>query len=438
MATAYQLERTPAWLQPEAGDYEYDYLNNPDVEEDQFLGKAIRRVTRSVRKTAGKAAKSTYRTAKRGAKTAYKAARKGSQYAGKVGKLATRLSRPPGLGAAVKFGRDVVRGRNVANAFRGLAKSGINDLRERMRYAQIAASFVPGVGTGVAATLGAANALAAGRPISDALIEGARAAIPGGPLAQAAFDVGVNLAKGRSLSQAALNAARNQIPPGGRAAFDTAVALGKGQSLQRAAWANAGRLLPASPYVNNAASFARYAAQGKNLQQVALSRQGRELFNRLQHEVEFEIPEDLMPATTEDMIRVGRALRSFPSRQRKSQPRPIYKQNPTARPRPRSISKPPRIRPANVRRPVKVISRPPIVQVPQPASEYMRWVQRALNDVLGSNLIVDGIPDRTTRNAIRDFQKQNQLPIDGIAGPVVKETLIKARADFFKRQKSAV
>jgi hypothetical protein len=95
----------------------------------------------------------------------------------------------------------------------------------------------------VAAALGAANALAAGRPISEAMIQAARSAIPGGRLAQAAFDVGMNLAQGKNLSQAALAAARNQLPAASRAAFDTAVALGQGKNLQQAAYASAGRVL---------------------------------------------------------------------------------------------------------------------------------------------------------------------------------------------------
>ena len=51
---------------------------------------------------------------------------------------------------------------------------------------------------------------------------------------------------------------------------------------------------------------------------------------------------------------------------------------------------------------------------PQPAgSEYMRWVQSALNDVLGSRLQVHGIADSLTRSAIRSFQERQGLAADG-------------------------
>jgi hypothetical protein len=47
------------------------------------------------------------------------------------------------------------------------------------QFAAMVAPFVPGIGTGIGAELGAANALAAGEPITDALLAAARSAIPG-------------------------------------------------------------------------------------------------------------------------------------------------------------------------------------------------------------------------------------------------------------------
>lgn len=59
--------------------------------------------------------------------------------------------------------------------------------------------------------------------------------------------------------------------------------------------------------------------------------------------------------------------------------------------------------------------------------EYMRWVQSALNDVLGSQLPVNGIADPATRSAIRSFQQQNGLPADGVVGPDTERALLAAR-----------
>jgi hypothetical protein len=61
-------------------------------------------------------------------------------------------------------------------------------------------------------------------------------------------------------------------------------------------------------------------------------------------------------------------------------------------------------------------------------SEYARWVQSALNYVLGLQLPVNGILDAATRGAIRSFQQQQGLPDDGVVGPDTERALLAARA----------
>jgi peptidoglycan hydrolase-like protein with peptidoglycan-binding domain len=61
-------------------------------------------------------------------------------------------------------------------------------------------------------------------------------------------------------------------------------------------------------------------------------------------------------------------------------------------------------------------------------SEYMRWAQAALNDVLGSQLLTTGVADAQTRSAIRAFQQQRGLPADGAIGPDTEHALSAARA----------
>jgi hypothetical protein len=61
-------------------------------------------------------------------------------------------------------------------------------------------------------------------------------------------------------------------------------------------------------------------------------------------------------------------------------------------------------------------------------SEYIRWTQSALNDVLGLQLPVHGIADAATRGAIRSFQQREGLPPDGIVGPDTERSLLAARS----------
>jgi peptidoglycan hydrolase-like protein with peptidoglycan-binding domain len=60
------------------------------------------------------------------------------------------------------------------------------------------------------------------------------------------------------------------------------------------------------------------------------------------------------------------------------------------------------------------------------SSEYVRWVQSALNRAMGLQLVVDGVMGRETRSAIRSFQERNGLPADGIVGPDTERALIEA------------
>jgi peptidoglycan hydrolase-like protein with peptidoglycan-binding domain len=59
---------------------------------------------------------------------------------------------------------------------------------------------------------------------------------------------------------------------------------------------------------------------------------------------------------------------------------------------------------------------------------YIKWVQQALNKILGLGLAVDGISGPQTRSAIRSFQQRKGLVVDGIVGPKTEAALIAAGA----------
>jgi hypothetical protein len=154
---------------------------------------------------------------------------------------------PMGLAVrGIEGASQVLRGKNIFKVAGNMLKAGVKDVGNVLSGVSSVASFIPGIGPGVAAALGAAGALAQGQPITEALIAAARSAVPGGAIAQAAFDVASGLVKGQNLSEAALSAARKQVPggPAAQAAFDAAVALGQGKKLQTVALATAGRFVP--------------------------------------------------------------------------------------------------------------------------------------------------------------------------------------------------
>ena len=220
------------------------------------------------------------------------------------GAVRTLASNPIGR-FAVDTAAGVARGDNVLKSIGRAGQAGIGDLRESLRFAAMVAPFVPGIGTGVAVALGAANALASGERITDAVIAAARSAIPGGALAQSGFDIATNVIKGQNLSDAALGALRSQLPPGpSRAAFDTGVAVAKGQKIQDALLAGGAQLLPKSPYTADVASFVKRAAAGENLGKAALSTVGNVALKRIERQLGPLLP------------RVPQRPRGFPSFQR--------------------------------------------------------------------------------------------------------------------------
>jgi len=54
---------------------------------------------------------------------------------------------------------------------------------------------------------------------------------------------------------------------------------------------------------------------------------------------------------------------------------------------------------------------------------YVRWVQGALNQILGLRLATDGVAGAQTSSAIRGFQQRQKLKADGIVGPKTEAAL---------------
>ncbi len=85
-------------------------------------------------------------------------------------------------------------------------KQTLNSAKTLAPYVQTVISFVPGVGTGVSAAIGAGLAIAEGKSITDAMLAGVKGSLPGGAAAQAAFEVGKGAIQGKPIDQIAINA----------------------------------------------------------------------------------------------------------------------------------------------------------------------------------------------------------------------------------------
>lgn len=137
--------------------------------------------------------------------------------------------------APIEIGKKIASGERLDHVAMDALKSQIKLAKDAAPYAATVVALVPGIGTGAAAAISAGAALAEGKSIDEATKAAIRGALPGGALAQVAFDVATKVASGEKLEQAALESARNQLPPGPQqAAFDIGVAVAHGEKIQNA------------------------------------------------------------------------------------------------------------------------------------------------------------------------------------------------------------
>lgn len=163
----------------------------------------------------------------------------------------------------------VAHGERLDKAFLSTGKDVLKATKELAPYVQTVVSFVPGVGTGVAAAIAAGTALAEGRTITDAMVEGVKGSVPGGKLGQTAFTAAMNIAHGQRLDKAALDAAKAQLPPAVASGIDVAMKAAKGDNVKDAVLQAIRKQLPSD--AQKALDVGVALAAGRNIQSAVIN-----------------------------------------------------------------------------------------------------------------------------------------------------------------------
>ncbi len=100
------------------------------------------------------------------------------------------------IGAPFEVADAVASGKRIDRVAFDHLKRTVADVKEIAPYVQTVISFVPGVGPGISGAIAGGLALASGAKITDAVMAAAKGALPGGALAQSAFDVGRSVVQG--------------------------------------------------------------------------------------------------------------------------------------------------------------------------------------------------------------------------------------------------
>lgn len=136
--------------------------------------------------------------------------------------------------APANLANSIASGARIDRAVVAHLKSQLKTIKEAAPYAQMIVSVVPGVGTGVAAAIGAGAALAEGKSIDEAAKAAIRGALPGGAAVAAGYDTALKIASGANVAQSVIESAREALPANMHQAFDIGLAVVTGENIQNA------------------------------------------------------------------------------------------------------------------------------------------------------------------------------------------------------------
>ena len=195
----------------------------------------------------------------------------------KVAKVATKIPGVKSMVAPISLASDIAKGKNIGKSIVKQGKTTVADTRAALPIAATVASFVPGIGTGVAAGLSGAAALSQGKSLKDIAADAALGAIPGGLAARAVLRAGIGVAKGqnvlKTVAKEGVRYAKERIGGGElvQRGLDIAVAGAQGHNLLKSAEAQAldYARTHGGALVGSAANVALQAAHGQNIAKAA-------------------------------------------------------------------------------------------------------------------------------------------------------------------------
>ncbi len=110
------------------------------------------------------------------------------------------------VASPLKLTGSIADGRRLDRAMMDHFHDQLGAAKDVAPYAQTVVSFVPGVGNIVSGALGAGIALANGQPITQALMEATKGALPGGALSKSVFNVAQSAVQGKNITDIGLSA----------------------------------------------------------------------------------------------------------------------------------------------------------------------------------------------------------------------------------------
>ncbi len=199
---------------------------NPGITDDfggvfDVVTKPARAVAKGVKKATGSVERFTRSAANAAGHGAHTLTKATNKITGEVTDLARKVpvvGKPLAAvtGAALeplRVATAVASGRRIDKAVVDSFRRSVQQAKTLAPYAQLVVAAVPGIGTGLSAAMAGGLALAEGRSINDAAVAATRAAVPGGPLAVAAFDAAVAVGSGKGIDDAAVEAAVSAAAP---------------------------------------------------------------------------------------------------------------------------------------------------------------------------------------------------------------------------------